>query len=421
MKMTENELKRIARLGYIADAARLGRLETRRTERTTLEQVILRSDVVHNRLVKTMKSGRFRSGPAHGASLQHLILFHYQTTRLNTVSSVRDASSRSFESLQEVLLARYATEAPYLVEGEMSESRRERGLTDSSISELLLALLPTATSAHFGAIDAPERTGRTSENDVFDALTALMESRASSDALSELQALTRYGGHALVTENWHSAISSLKDADVLAERLGAVTLRLEILDGLGRALQAIGDSATAVRTFSAAKELARDLDDMHAYALLAGNEGVSRLAVGDVSTAVLLFDESLELLRSQPDARSPELATTLAHLGHATARLQKYRRAHVLFIESLEYAQQTSDWTLEARVLRYLGWVSRAEHRWLDSITYFERSLALMRAHGDADDVFRETLRALADSHASLGHQAEAEIIRSEAQRRLPR
>jgi len=360
-----------------------------------------------------MRSEKKRGGLR---SLHTTLLRAYSASRRPVIDVSKQRTSKSEAgSLLPLLLDRYSAEGPQFLDVEVAQSRTSKDFSDRSLWDLLLQLVPTVSAAHLNR--SAHRSSLSVEQDLEDALSQLNMSRASSDALTELSALVRLSELHLTQGNWHAAAATLTAADELATKLGAAALRFEILDGFGRALQAIGDVPAAVEAFATARDIALGLDNARAYALVTANEGVARLAMNDVRSGYALLRESVDRLEVDEDTNAAEFATSHAHLGHALVRLNQYDEARLTFSHSLEFARSAGDWPLEAKVLRYLGWVCRAQLLWLDAIGYFEASLAVMRAHGETDETVRETLIALADAHSQLGHQTEADLIRGEAER----
>ncbi|MDQ6948562.1 MAG: tetratricopeptide repeat protein [Actinomycetota bacterium] len=256
-----------------------------------------------------------------------------------------------------------------------------------------------------------------------DALRDLQLSQADSDKLNELSSLVNLAQIHVQRSGWHAAIASLTLAEELASSLGAVALKLEILDSLGRALRMNGEMTNALEAFSRAGALANDLDNERAVAVALVNQGAVWRLLGDSDRARELLVRSIKLLERDASDMPGEIATAYAHLAGAEAKRKDFSAAVDAFDESLLYARQASDWLLEARVLRWLGWIMQIQHEWLQAIDLFGQSLALMRAHAEGEEnnpELRELLLDLAKSHEVLGQDAEAESLRRLARHSAP-
>lgn len=187
-------------------------------------------------------------------------------------------------------------------------------------------------------------------NEVLNAQEALNDQPGALETLEMLAALMQK------TENLQAAVFNATRGIKLAETLGDVETRMQLLITLGDARQQLGESADAARAYGQALEIARNRDDTQHEAIVLYKLGAAQLDSGDAATAAETLEQALSMFRAQ-NRREYE-GRVLGALGSAYGEMERWAEAINFHMSALYIAREVKDSEEEALQLSSLGYAS---------------------------------------------------------------
>lgn len=230
--------------------------------------------------------------------------------------------------------------------------------------------------------------------------------RKAGDEENERIYAQKAGAYALRTSNFKDAITWFGRALELLESVQlsspeAGSIRVELLIGLGEALQHIGDYPSANERLAEGLQLCRDIENqagaVHALNVLAD----VAWRQGDYTRTTELCEESMALCRVTNDEQG--LMHALNRLGMVFWEQGDLTAALPYFEESLEYARRINDQPGVITATNNLGLVAHAQGDYDRSTYYFEETLSLAGTSGER----HKAASALLNLGAAAGEQGD--------------
>ncbi len=196
------------------------------------------------------------------------------------------------------------------------------------------------------------------------------------------------------------ALTLFEEGLDLARGHGATDGVLVGLNDVGAVVTRLGEYARARHLYEEALALRRERGETRVVAQLLNNLATIAFSEGDYARGVALSEESLIVLRALNDRYS--VAMVLSNLGQARLELGELVEASAACDEGLPLARELQSSETIARFLALGGSVSRQRGNHDQARRQFVEALALYRAVGVRDEMWR-TLEELASVAAAVG------------------
>lgn len=200
--------------------------------------------------------------------------------------------------------------------------------------------------------------------------------------------------HALGQMKWdqgerEAAVISYETSLALWRELGDKKGLCGVLDGLGFALNKLGNTPKALEYHRESLVIWRELGDQRNIAMSLYNQAVAEQQQGNHQLAKPLFEEALELFLPTKDIWGLELA--LMRLVHLTDTIPQTERLRLFYEENLVACRKYDDLRGVAISVRALAHLASKQNQHLKAAALYEESLQLFRRLNDQ----RATLRTL--------------------------
>lgn len=207
----------------------------------------------------------------------------------------------------------------------------------------------------------------------------------------------------LKIEDPETARHTLQDAICLARQSGFRKGEATAFNYFGVLENIHGRPADAIRYFTYALEVRRELDDQLGVASLYNNLGNIQVRQGEHLRALEQFQESLRIVELLADSQRIARANYQIALAHS--ELGNHPEALNHLYEYLGYAESQRDSAEIANALNLIGGVKAEIELTDEALDYFRRAMAIRERTGDASGL-AVVYRNMGISHANLAEKA---------------
>ena len=235
-------------------------------------------------------------------------------------------------------------------------------------------------------------------------------SKEIGDKVTETENLLIYG----LYYNWKGEFSrakeSLKKSITVAEELGSIPNRAQILRFLSIVLAGNGEYNEAISTAHKCFQLSREYGITYYACSSLNTLGWIYHDLSDIELAIRYNNEAIEFARThQESSAGGAVPYTLSNLAMDYLYKNDYENAEKYFKEVINAYEQhrVGWWRVQTRVLLGRGEISLAKSDYTQALKFAEDSLAISRK-ADAKKYIAKGLKLKAETLAKIGNTREA-------------